>query len=282
MTTQRLYQMISGVVDSHGRVTLSFPAVPQGLCWSGTISLYSPPTVTPGLNPVLDQGPLQGSFWWLARNQAPVLQWSGPAVAADIQALGQETITLQGYGMTSGRTVQAVWNGWSDDQPAVAPILTPQVYGVTAPYMQVYTSTPGAPLDVAVTTASGRSLGVASARLAAASSTAVLLAANSNAAYQLQAVQLSVSIADDGTTAQQISWTGKVQLNNGTTQTTLLALEPIVIQTSTQCATQEFGLFGLPVNFDQDVELVTSSFGGTGTVVRANASLVYSYTPTTP
>ncbi len=134
MTIQRLYQTAQATSDGYGNVTLTFPSVPQGLMWTGTItaSATNPPPL-PGSPPsVVAATPalrLVGATWTIFLNESPYLSYQGLQVVEDFQASDRQTVVIKGAGITPNTPVIATWSGFSDATQNVIP-LGPTVSGI--------------------------------------------------------------------------------------------------------------------------------------------------------
>lgn len=122
--TQRLYQQTAAMVDNVLRtVSLTFPPVPQGSAWTGTIQAVSNDDVAQ---------PLAATAWILTKNGQPYLSWTGYGMAVDVQGTGQDTFTLFGQNVAIGVGGQILvtgqWIGRSDPQDQ-APYVWPRVFG---------------------------------------------------------------------------------------------------------------------------------------------------------
>lgn len=125
---QRLYQQTSqalsnpsgSMATNFGFVTLTFPSVPQGSVWTGTIQASSDQ----------DEGQvLAAANWTLLRNGQAYLSWTGYGQAVNVQGTGQDVFVLEGNNIgpiDQGILVTAQWLGRSDDA-ATAPLLWPYV-----------------------------------------------------------------------------------------------------------------------------------------------------------
>lgn len=276
MTASRLYQQVQGTSTASGRVTLTFPAVPQGLVWTGSVSLYVTPTYTSGLNPTISTGPLQGTMWFLSKNLAPLLQMSGPAVAEDVQLLGQEVLTVNGINLPSGLAVTAILTGRSDDDASTAPIVAPSVSGSLAPYMQVYTdNTPGTALQVNIAPDNTR---VVSPNIifGSAAGTSTVVPSSGSSAVQLLSVSLNLAYGTTATTGSPGPLVAKLQLNDGAgTLTQLQALEVLVMPSGSDSVALTQDLAQMTLNPGTSVELVIGTVP-TGCTVRVNGCMLTS------
>lgn len=281
MTRQRLYRQVTANVDAKGHVALTFEQVPQGSAWTGSVSLYASP-VFGGVPASLTNGVLQGAQWWLLRNQSPILQMAGAATAVDVQCVGQETLSITGYGLASGDSITAVWSGWSDDL-ADAAWVEPHPTGVTPAYVQVYnTEGSNGPLQVTEVPDPLRTITVATGFTATAGTTTAMFTPGIGASgVEILALTLQVATAQSGTTAQAVPFLATIRLNDGANITPLLAVETIITQTSNQNPGICQPMFQMPMVSNQTLELNVGALAA-GNVLRVNASAVLSYVPHAP
>lgn len=284
---QRLYQTTPvGTADQYGRVSLTFPPVPQGSAWTGSVSLFAAPrynTVTgPGGGFQLINGQLDNTLWWLQRNASPILQMSGGATAVDVQCVGQETLTVIGSGMDQSDTVVAVWSGWSDDM-VDAPFVEPYSAGVVSASQFVYNGEGRrAPLTVAIVDDPARTTACRQAILTTSASSATLFTPGLGAtSTQIQSLALQVVTANSGSTAQAIPFNAMIQTTDGTNITNLLTVATIVTQASCQEGHMVLPMDGLPMPDNQSLQVACSSLAA-GNSLRVQAAAVLTYVAPTP
>lgn len=264
MTSQRLYQTITQTADASGVLVFTFPAVPQGLVWSGALCAYASQPAS-----VFNTKFLDGIRWALTKNNTPVIAYSGEAVAYDVQAVAQEVLTLTGHGVPLGTQVTVTWFGQSDDA-ADAPILTPRLYQTMPPYIQAYTSTPGAPLDVVQYPDPG-DVQIAYALNGLPSTVVDLIPNGQSVGYRIWSATINASCTVSTTATASIPFLATLESGG----TTLLGAEPMAIQSTATTVTVTLDCKGYQTAIGQGVQLRTGTFTG-GTSVRANASVVVS------
>lgn len=285
MTVQRLYKQVTGTVNASGIVTMSFEPVPSSQVWTGSVALFAPPALVQTFPPTgppynLANGPLAGAMWFLTRNQSPLVQMGGACVAHDVQLVGQEVLTVQGWGLTPGDVITATWTGYGDDA-STAPILYPRVYATPDPYVAVYNGNgPSGPLDVVTVPDPSRTVAVATGALTSAT-VQTLIPASATGHIRLLSFSLNISAATQSTAAEEAPIVGMIQFNDGTTITPIAQAEAIVVQASTVAVAESQELHELPVLSNQRVELATTTFSGTGSH-HVNATVVYSFVPLAP
>lgn len=283
MSTQPLYQQVQAGFQAGTKLarplsacTITFPPVPQGLVWSGSIALSVPSTQD-----------LAGVQWTMLRNGQPLLTWTDFGTPTDIQAVGQEVISIVGNYMGDDPanidqfTVTATWTGQSDDA-GTAPILFPHAEGVSRGLIQVTTPSGGpftvqgafngSPLPVTSVAWPDPST-VQTARLfvSTAGTTTTVLPALTDVTYQLWALQLQVSVANSGTTAGTFGTIATYQLTDGVTN--LWAMEPICVQASALADSGTVPMFGYQLPTGVGLNLLQSTFSGSS--FRTNGLVVY-------
>ena len=259
---QPLWQQVTSSADATGRVTLSFPPVPQGLVWWGSIRLYSP------LPAGSHAGTLQPGIWNLTRSGNPVLSFAGDAGVSDIMAVSQEVLTISGQNLKTGTPVYAVWNGWSGD-PTEAPLLYPKTFGQQINAVQVYTDPvagAGSALSVAPTPTPANLQFV---KVFASAAGTVTMIPASVSGYSLWTVSLNVSASNSGTAA--IDAPLLVSVLNGSSN--LLTLEPIAVQASAVSVSQSIECYGLHLPPSTALTLSVGSYSGTA--LRVNATAIF-------
>lgn len=117
-------------IASPQTITFTFPAVPQGLRWTGTIAISS----QFGGDPQLIE-------WIVYRNNVPILSGFEFPVF-ELQAVGLETIKLQGTYNGTAATIPefqftATWEGYSGTLAEI-PLITPSVSNSTRGRVHVY------------------------------------------------------------------------------------------------------------------------------------------------
>ena len=122
--TSRLYQLAQGTISSTFTTTLTFPPVPQGLVWTGSVFVV---TAVDALNSALVT-----ARWVLEKSGQVVSAWGGSGILYDVQAYGQDRMSISGIvlnpGISVGTQLLAYWVGRSDDQ-GTEPVVSPRVYG---------------------------------------------------------------------------------------------------------------------------------------------------------
>lgn len=100
-----------GTADASGFCTITFPNVPQGLVWTGTIQVTNS-------NPAAN--------WTAYINQLTPLgqAWPGVSSSSTLQVGGMEALTIKGVGLSPGVTYSAYWVGSSDDSDSAPPTPT--------------------------------------------------------------------------------------------------------------------------------------------------------------
>jgi hypothetical protein len=117
----------TGTSSSTGTVTLTFPAVPQGLAWTGTIAFVVGTPITPN-------APVRAfqAVWTVYVNQRPIIVSQGLQVISNVQVDTLETLTIQGVGLVPLTTVLATFTGYSVNT------------GSRVPQMPIVSGNPGA------------------------------------------------------------------------------------------------------------------------------------------
>lgn len=281
MSLQRLYQQVQGAFKASPQtITLQFPAVPQGLVWTGSISLSVPYGED-----------LQGIIWTLLRNGQPFLTWSDFGVAGEVQAISQEVLTVVGTYLGPAASVPkfvitATWTGYSVEADQ-APVMYPRVYGATRGQVQVYgpagigqplsttgtsqvyTSTtggPGSSLDVTGVPAPG-ALQYAEAS-ASASGQHTWLPAQTYPQY-LWEIVVTIGMAYSGSTAGVYTLLVNVNHDGGV----LASYQPACVQASVANIAHSINCHGLVLPAGYALTFYTGSFAGTYNV---SCSVIYS------
>lgn len=271
MTAQRLYQIVSGQANANGAISFTFPPVPQGSVWTGAITIYAAHHLV-GPSGGDTGGQLYGAEWSLTRNGSPLLSYTGEAIIYDVQAVGQEVVALSAVGVQPLAQLTAVWTGYSMEA-ASAPYLSPRLYGGQNAYTQVYTSGPGAPLDVAPTPAPA-GVQVASAALGTSSSAqSVPLLAATGVIYRLWNITVSASAANSSATSTTGIILAAFVATTAGTPMTILETEPIVLANDSNTASNTIDMRGFTLPSGQGLTLNVSAFGGSA--ARVNATVVY-------
>jgi hypothetical protein len=234
------------------------------MVWSGCIALYASQPAS-----VFNTKFIDGVRWSLTRNGTPIVAYTGETVVYDVQAVGQEVLTLTGHGVPIGTAVTATWFGYSDDA-ADAPLLYPRLYHTDPPYVQVYTDTPGQPLDVNVSELPTPSdVQIAYALNGLTSNSVDLIPNGQPVGYRIWSAVINASCTNNSATVASIPFLASL----ATGGTTFLAAEPMAIQATAETVTVTLDCKGFQTAIGQGVQLVTGTFAG-GTSVRANASVV--------
>lgn len=257
---QRLAQQVSGTVTAGGRVTLTFPPVPQGLTWTGAITLYTP--VDTAL--VITQG-----VWTATRNGQPLATYGGTGILAGVQLVAQEVLTITGSYLPAGSIITAVWTGWSEDAWEAQPT-EPTLHGALNPYSQIFTdgaAGPGSAVQT-VPVPAPSALQTANAVGIGSGNTTILTAGT--LPLSLWSVTLGASIANTSATAAALSCSFVVQASTGAQ---LLAVEPMVVQSSASSMADSMNLWGMYLPAGQSLILAIGSTTATG--LRGHATVVY-------
>jgi hypothetical protein len=138
VTLQSLYQVAQGTADANGAVTLSFPCVPQGLTWTGSITA----AVNPQMGNVVgtsSPAPLFGATWTITVNNVPFMSYQGLEVVNDFQATSRQTVVINGFGLAPGVAVILTWVGYSGYVYEVES-LGPSVSGIPGDFGRVFSS----------------------------------------------------------------------------------------------------------------------------------------------
>lgn len=245
-------------------ITFRFPPVPQGLIWTGCLALYANNPAS-----VFNTKFIDGVRWSLTRNSTPVIAYTGEAVVYDVQAVGQEVLTLTGHNVPIGTSVTATWFGFSDDA-GDAPAVYPRLYVTPPPYVEVYTSTPGAPLDV-VQVPDPSTLQVAYGFNGTPGTTIDIIPAGQAVGYKIWSATLNATGTNQATAAGSFPLLVKLQKSTGDA---VMVLEPMTVQASTQTATASQNLYGFETGVGTGLQLNVGTYGGTA--ARANATVLVS------
>ena len=261
MTVQRLFQQVVGTADGTGTVSLQFPPVPQGLCWTGAIVLFTP--VESAL--VITSG-----VWTATRNGQPLATYGGTGILADCQLISQEKLKIVGTFLTPGTVITATWTGTSEDAHA-AEIVAPKIYGALNPFSQIYTDAAAGPGSALQTVPVPAPSALQSVSVAGAGPGTATLLASSGVDRSMWSIALSASIANTSTTAAAFSCSFTVQRSDGTV---LLSVEPMNVQASNSNLAESVSLWGMYLPAGQSLQMVIGAYGGTGGL-RGRASVVY-------
>lgn len=271
MVAQRLYQVASGQVSSTGAITFTFPPVPQGSVWTGSITVYAPPSLS-GPSSGDPGGGLYQAEWSLTRNSTPLLSYTGEAIVYDVQAVAQEVLKLAGLGLRPLATVTAVWTGYSIEAES-APLLYPRLYGGQNAYTQVYSSgDPGDPLDVTHVPDPAK-IQVATALLttSAAAQSTILIQDQTGATYRLWSLAISAAAANNA--AASVTGIVLASFIATTGGTVILETEPIVLASDSQVSSTSLDMYGFTLPSGFGLTLQTGAFAGSA--ARVNATAVY-------
>lgn len=268
MTVQRLeLHQTATFRASPQEITFTFPAVPTGLTWTGSV----------GFSLAVGTGPLlQGIVWTAYRNGLPILSWEEFGVASEIQAVGGEVISIVGVYYGSSGTVpqfeiRCSWTGYSDDSYNADPA-QPWVSGSTPSLVQVYNSNGAdAPLSV-VQAPQGTEHSTA---VASAGGSSLLLGTPvSGHPYRLWDLALQVTAASISTETGAKWLTATVK--EDTTGKVLLQTQVSTVPGSADSNSQYMPMRGYTMTDGAALQVTLSSF--TGANANATASVVYETT----
>ena len=97
---QPLFETADATAAVGGSATFTFPAVPMGLVWTGTLGIFSAPTAA--VFSVRVGVPGAGLLWG---------SWAGNSTFGPIQAQGRLTVSVTATGLTAGVAYQCIWIG---------------------------------------------------------------------------------------------------------------------------------------------------------------------------
>lgn len=249
------------------RITFTFPPVPQGLVWTGSIAF----SVAVGSGP-----DLQGIVWTAYRNGFPFLTWQEFGVACDVQAISQEQITVVGIYMGAASTlplfqIKATWSGYSDDM-ATAEIATPWVAGSNRGLVQVYNE--GGANHPLIVSPEPQPADVLRGRafLGGPSSSGDLMTNTGTQTFKIWEIGLAASVGQLSTTAGAKFVTITVQSKAGGTGLVQTQLSSVPGSAdSTYC---ELPMHGFTLAAGDTLQLTTGAYGGDN--LAAVGTAVYS------
>lgn len=105
--SQQLSEGIAAIVNSTGQAIFTFPSVPNGFTWTGTLNCSAAPISAQFLATI-------GATGWG--------NWAGDSVYGPIQAFGMQQLVVVATGLTPGTTVELAWLGSSDPSNLVAAV----------------------------------------------------------------------------------------------------------------------------------------------------------------
>ncbi len=265
MTVSRLYQQTSGTTTSMGVVVLTFPPVPTGLVWTGSVMLYTPPDSIQAL---------MGSEWSMTRNGNAVLSFQTMAVVADLQLVGGEVLQLIGSYINPNVQITATWMGRSEAAGTAAAV-APVVYGSPSPVSQVWNDTTQ-PIGSPVLVTDGRLPNPAVMQSAwqavSAVSTTLSIMAAPVSAYQIWEIGLTMTGSQLAAVAGEQFVTASVQTTDATPKV-LMKVGVMTVPGTTDAVSLTLPFHGLTLNAGKTLQLVTGAYGGTA--LSAQVSVVY-------
>lgn len=291
---QDLDQIISSVLGTN-RLTWTFPSVPQGLAWTGSISVTPTsndvaatvavpnPTITANLFPTL-----QAADWVLLRNGVPLLYWQGLNTIYNVRATSQDVIQVVAmFPRTSGappvtQPLQARWIGQSCPTEE-SPFAWPYVAGPSNGPSQIFTQPSGPANDSLVGNANyvtTLSFPIPGSQLTGpfqttlkppTASSAVLIPATSTPFYLYQ-VMLAVSIAQLSTVAGEQDWLVQIKTTAG--GQLLHSLNPGTVPGTVAGLTATIDFKGLIVSAGDGLTVSWGAYGGTMGSINAIAEYV--------
>lgn len=260
MTTARLYQTATGIVDGDGTVDLEFPPVPAGLAWTGSITLFTP--VETAL--VITQG-----VWTATRNGQPLATYGGTGILAGIQLVSLERLTITGTFLPASTEITATWTGRSDALHE-APLVAPHLYGALNPFSQIYTDQaagPGSALQTIPVPAPSALQASSAVGLGTGTTNLIPVQAED---ISLWAATLSGSLSQSASTVGDYTCSFVVQTSGGTE---ILRVDPLIIQADSGGLTASIHTDGLYLPAGETVDLVIGAT--TASALRGSASVVY-------
>lgn len=262
---QPLHQQLLGTFDPSGSITFNFPPVPQGLIWTGSISISFPKGHDP-----------QGIVWTLFRNGTPFLSGNEWPVFRDVQAVGQEQLQLVGayIGAQAPPTYQITtsWDGFSaagwTDGGGLAPA-SPTVDNSTRGFVQVYnTLGVGSALEVMADPISYNVL-TDYATLTGPSQTALIIPTPAANQY-LQIWELEVLVVASQLAAAAGAQTTTATLSSTAGQT-LEVCKAVTLPGTTAHARSRLNMHGLNISAGNTIQIASSGYSGSTLSVVAHA-----------
>jgi hypothetical protein len=98
---------VSATASSTGAATFTFPAVPIGSTWTGTVTV---------------QGAPANAIFLANIGATPWADWAGNSVGGPIQGLPNQQLVVNATGLAPGQSYLCVWTGSSDPQGLAAPV----------------------------------------------------------------------------------------------------------------------------------------------------------------
>ncbi|MFC8719754.1 hypothetical protein [Kitasatospora sp. NPDC057198] len=269
MTIQPLHQQLLSQFDADTQtVEFLFPPVPQGLIWTGSISVSFPQGHDP-----------QGISWTLYRSGTPFLSAFEWPVFRDVQAVGQEQLRLVGVYLGAqdppSYQITASWDGFSaagwTDGGGVSPA-SPTVDNSTRGFVQVYnTLGVGSQLEVMADPLSYNVLQDYYELLTPAGGTGNIIPAVPATKYlQIWEIELQVSAAQLAAVAGVQSVTAHVQSSDGN------IIELCTVKTvpgTTAHQRVHMAMHGFNIGAGKTMQVVAGAYGGSD--VRVCATVVY-------
>lgn len=256
-------QLLEQFDDATQTVVFEFPPVPQGLIWTGSISVSFPQGHDP-----------QGIVWTLYRSGTPFLSGCEWPVFRDVQGVGQDRMKLVGVyiGAQGAPSYQitASWDGfsaagWTDGGIGVSPA-SPSVDNSTRGFVQVYnTLGVGSQLEVMCDPLS-YNVEQDYATLDGPSQTANIITVTASQYLQIWELEIQVSAAQLAAVAGVQSATATLSSTDGN------VVELCTVKTlpgTTAHARAHMSLHGFNIARGKTMKIATSAYAGSSLDVIA-------------
>lgn len=126
---QRLYQVAQATANALGVATFTFPSVPAGLVWTGTVGVRGAPTTA-----------VFEARVGVAAAGVPWGSWQSNGTFGPVQGWGMETLVITATGLTPSTTFYAQWIGDSVFDWEAAPV-APSAFSTTVSASTTSTTT---------------------------------------------------------------------------------------------------------------------------------------------
>lgn len=259
MARQELYVVAQAVADSVGDIVLTFPSVPQGLTWTGSITAAV--NQTSNVVATVSPAPLFGATWTITINSVPFMSFQGLEVVEDFQATGRQSVVVNGFGLVPNTSVIMTWTGFSDDTYNVERVGT-SVSGMAGDWSRIFSG--GGSYFAGITPPLVQ---LQSKSLSAPSSAVTVidvstLSGNANKVLYLLSYTLGSSLAQLAATAGTHGMTTSLQIFNiGLGSTVLDQVIPLVSPGGEECCTVSQSFLSTPLPLgpapSTDIQLIT-------------------------